>query len=96
MTTYQQKAEQYRDTDLRARAEMCIREQGYVFAADGRADIAALGRAVVAGQWTDIDAVIAAVVTAPGAPDLAADDGLLSQVQAVWPSVAGARHPVGG
>lgn len=91
--SYQDQSDQFRSQEFRARAEMCAREQGYVFSADGRPDIAALGRGVVAGEWTDIDAVLASVATAPGAGDLSDDLALLAQVQAVWPTVAAARYP---
>lgn len=94
--SYADDAALYQDNEFRNRAQMCIREQGYVFSADGRPDIAALGRGVVAGNWTDIDAVIAATVTAPGNENVGApgDDGaLLAGVQTVWPSVASARYP---
>ena len=90
---YAEDSATYKDNDFRSRAEMCIREQGYVFSADGRADIASLGQGVVAGDWTDIEAVMAAVVTAPGAGDLTDDQALLSQTQTVWPTVAAARYP---
>ena len=91
--TYAEDSSIYRDMEFRARSEMCIREQGYVFSADGRPDIAGLGRGVVASNWSDIEAVMAATVTAPGAGDLTDDQSLLSQVQAVWPTVAAARYP---
>jgi hypothetical protein len=91
--TYQDDADAYRDPVFRARAEMCAREQGYMFSADGRADIAGLGRGVVAGTMVDIDAVIAAVVVAPGNEGLEDDGALLSATQAVWPTVAAARYP---
>lgn len=83
----------YRDPDFRSRAEMAIREQGYVFSADGRPDIASLGRGVVAGNGVDIDALLAGVVTAPGNENIDDDAGLLAAVQAVWPTVAAARYP---
>ena len=83
----------YADQEFRQRASMCVREQGYVFSADGRPDIAALGRSVVAGNSSDIDAVIAAVVTAPPDDDLTDDGVLLGKVQAVWPAVAAALYP---
>ena len=90
---YQEDSDLYRDTGFRNRAEMCIREQGYVYSADGRADIASLGRGVVAGNLIDIDAVLAAVVTAPGNENLDQDAALLAATQAVWPTVAAARYP---
>lgn len=91
--TYQEDSDAYRDPGFRARAEMCAREQGYVYAGDGRADIAALGRGVIAGTMIDIDAVIAAVVVAPGNEGLEDDGALLAATQAVWPTVAAARYP---
>lgn len=90
---YQTMAENYRSEMFRPRAEMCVRQQGYIFSADGRPDIAALGMGVVAGDWADIDAVIAAVCTGPNADSLAEDEALLSSVQTVWPTVAAATHP---
>lgn len=92
--SYAAMGELYKDDAFRTRASMCAREQGYVYSADGRADIASLGRGVVAGNGQDIDAVIAAVTTAPGAGDVAGDDqALLSATQTVWPTVAAARYP---
>lgn len=90
---YEEDSAQYKDAAFRDRAEMCVREQGYVFSADGRADIASLGHGVVAGNWTDIDAVIAAIATAPGNEGLDDDGALLAATQAVWPTVAAARYP---
>lgn len=90
---YADDAATYRDEAFRTRAEMCIREQGYVFSADGRPDIASLGRGVVAGNWTDIDALMAGAVSAPGSQGIDTDPGLLAAVQGVWPTVAAARYP---
>ncbi len=84
----------YRDSAQRGRFEMCIRQQGYIYTADGRPDIASLGMGVVAGDMTDMDAVIAAIVTGPNSAELADDGPLLAAVQAVWPTVAAARYPV--
>ena len=81
------------DPEFRQRANMCIREQGYVFSADGRPDIASLGRGAVAGNLTDIEAVLMAIVTAPGNEGLEEDGALLAATQAVWPTVAAARYP---
>lgn len=83
----------YRDPDFRARAEMCIREQGYGFSADPRPDVAALAQGVVAGNGVDIDAILAGIVTAPGNENLDTDPALLAATQAVWPVVAAARYP---
>jgi hypothetical protein len=91
--SYQEQNDLYRDGAQRGRMEMCAREQGYIFTADGRADIAALGRGVVAGDMTDIDAVIAAVCTGPNSASLGEDPALLAAVQSVWPTVAAARYP---
>lgn len=91
--SYQDSNEQYRDMGQRGRYEMCAREQGYVFAADGRPDIAALGRGVVAGNMTDLDALIAGVVVGPNGDQLDDDAALLSAMQAIWPTVAAARYP---
>lgn len=79
--------------EFRQRANMCIREQGYIYSADGRVDIASLGRGAVAGNLTDIEAVLMAVVAAPGNEGLQDDQALLAAVQAVWPTVAAARYP---
>jgi hypothetical protein len=94
--SYADQAVRYRDLAERSRYEMCIREQGYVFAADGRPEIAALGRGVVAGDLHDIDAVVAAICTGPNSADLGEDAALLAAVQAVWPTVAAARYPAQG
>jgi hypothetical protein len=88
--SYQEQADLYRDEQLRARAEMCIREQGAIFGNDGRPDIAALGRAATAGDHPAIDALIAAVCTSPNWAVLGQDGDLLAAVQGVWPTVAGA------
>lgn len=90
--SYQEMADIYRGTD-RNRYEMCVREQGQIFSADGRADIAGLGQSVVAGNVSDIDAVIAAICTGPNWDGLDEDAALLSAVQAVWPGVAAALYP---
>ena len=90
--SYQEQNDLYRGAD-RGRYEMCIREQGLIFTADGRPDIAELGRSVTAGSLTDIDAVIAAICVGPNSAQLGDDGPLLSAVQAVWPTVAAARYP---
>lgn len=91
--TYQDQATLYLSPGFRSRGSMCCKEQGLIFAADGRADIAALGRGVVAGNAQDIDSILSAVVTYPGAGDLNDDAALLGAVQYVWPTVAAARYP---
>jgi hypothetical protein len=96
MRTYAEQAALYTEQTFRERAGRCIAEQGLVFAADGRQDIAGLGRAVVAGSGADCDAVLSAAVSYSGAGDLSTDQGLLAAVQAVWPAVAAARHPQAG
>ena len=75
------------------RIDACIREQGAIFAGDGRADIASLGRAVVSGSYGDITAVRNAVCTGPSWNTIDDDQALLSAVQSVWPTVAAARYP---
>lgn len=94
--SYQEQSDQYRSGADRGRYEMCVREQGLIFSADGRPDIASLGRGVTAGNLTDIDAVIAAVNVGPNWDQLDDDSGLLAAVQGVWPSVAAARYPTEG
>lgn len=91
--SYQTMNDLYRDLSQRGRMEMCVREQGYIFAADGRPDIAALGSAVVSGDLSALDAVIAAVCVSPNSGSLGEDGPLLAAVQAVWPTVAAARYP---
>jgi len=91
--TYQDMASRYRSVDERNRYEMAVREQGQIFAFDGRPDIAALGAAVVAGKPSDIDAVIAAICVGPNSDFLDEDGALLAAVQAVWPTVAAALYP---
>lgn len=91
--TYLDDSDLYRDDTFHRRAEMCTREQGYIFSADGRPDIASLGRSVVANDYEDIEAVVVATVSAPGSNDLLVDEGLLAAVQAIWPTVAAARYP---
>lgn len=91
--TYQDDWALYQDEAFRQRASVCAREQGYIYSSDPRPDAAELGRGVVAGNMTDIDAIIAAVVTAPGNEGLDDDGSLLAATQAVWPTVAAARYP---
>jgi hypothetical protein len=83
----------YRDVQQRGRIEMATREQGLIFSADGRPDIAALGMGTVAGNPVDIDAVVAAVVVGPNSATLGEDADLLAAVQGAWPTVAAARYP---
>jgi len=92
--SYQEQSDLYRDPAGRARYEMCVREQAFIFSADGRTDIAALGMGVVAGDPVDIEAVIAAICTGPNSAELGEDAPLLAAVQSVWPTVAAARYPV--
>lgn len=91
--SYQEQSDLYRNVAERGRMEMAVREQGYIFSADGRPDIAALGMGVAAGNLTDIDAVVAAICTGPNSGELGDDAALLSAVQSVWPTVAAARYP---
>lgn len=93
--SYQDMNDLYRGPD-RGRYEMCVREQGAIFSADGRPDIAALGRSVVGGNLQDIDAVIAAVCSGPDWDSLDDDLTLLSAVQSVWPTVAASLYPATG
>lgn len=90
--SYQEMNDLYRDDKQRGRMGACIRQQALIFSADGRADIAALGNAIVGGSAEDIDAVIAAVSTGPNWDTVDEDQALLSAVQSVWPAVAAARH----
>lgn len=92
MSSYQEQSDLYRGSD-RARYEACIREQALIFVFDGRADIAALGAAIVGGSLQDVDAVIAGICFGPNSADLGQDPALLSAVQAVFPTVAAARFP---
>jgi hypothetical protein len=85
--SYQAQSELYRGPE-RGRYEACVREQGLIFSADGRPDIAALGHGVTKGSQIDIDAVIAAVCFGPNWASISEDGALLSAVQAVWPTVA--------
>jgi hypothetical protein len=92
--SYQEDWDLYQDEAFRGRAQMCAREQAYIYAEDADPSSSALGRSIIAGSLMDLDAVTAAVVTVPGAGDLATDDqALLSATQTVWPNVAGARYP---
>lgn len=93
MASYAETAERYRDELFRNRSESCSREQAYVYINDARPDIKGLAAGVLAGVATDIDALIAAVSTAPGMSELDTDPGLLSATQTVWPTVAAARYP---
>jgi len=92
--TYQEMTDNLVNPAFRGRAEMCIREQGAIYANDGRPDIAALGKGVVGNSWMDIEALMASVAAGPNSTPAVTDDGaLLSAVQAAWPSVAAARYP---
>lgn len=91
--SYQEQNDLYRDVEQRGRLEICTREQGLIFANDGRPDIASLGRGVTAGDMQDIDAVIAGVCVGPNYATVGDDQALLSAVQGVWPAVAAARYP---
>ena len=94
MTGYQEMHDNYRAPQFRERAEMCVREQGLIFANDGRPQIAALGIGVTGGNWSDIEAIMAAVASGTNGTAAVTDDGaLLSAVQSVWPTVAAARYP---
>jgi len=92
--SYQEMSDRYRDMVQRGRYEAAVREQGQIFAFDGRPDIASLGQEVVAGNMAEIDAVIAAITHGPNSATLDEDGALLAAVQAVWPTVAAALHPV--
>jgi hypothetical protein len=76
--------------------EMCIIQQAFIFAFDGRDDIAALGKAIAAGNGADINAVMAGVVTGPNWADLDDDQALLGAVQERWPTVASAKFTQDG
>ena len=89
--SYSEMSDNYRGPD-RNRYEMCVREQGAIFAADGRPDIAALGASVVAGEIGSIDAVIANICSGTNWDQLDEDPGLLAAVQAGWPTVAAALY----
>lgn len=91
--SYQAQSDLYRGAQ-RNRFDIAVREQGYTFAADGRPDIAALGRGVTGGDLQDIDAVIAAICVSPNWATIGeSDPDLLAAVQGVWPTVAAARYP---
>jgi len=95
--TFAQMADLHADEAQRARIHMAIRQQGGIFADDGRDDIAALGRGVVAGHWGDIESLIVAAVTGPNGATLGDDDmALLGAVQEAWPRVAAARFTADG
>jgi len=95
--TFAEMAALLADEEQRARLHVCSRQQGAIFANDGRDDIAALGRGVVAGHWGDIDALIVAAVTGPNGSTLGDDDmALLGAVQEAWPRVAAARFTSDG
>lgn len=89
---YADDSDRYQDPVFRGRATMCAREQAYIYANDSDPAVAALGRGVVGGSMTDIDAVVAAVITAPGNENLDDDNALLAATQAVWAVVADARY----
>lgn len=95
-STYSEMSTLYRDPDGRGRYEMCIREQAFIYSDSSSADIAALGQAIVGGSGSDIDSVIAGIVTGPNSAELADDGALLAAVQSVWPTVAAARYPAAG
>lgn len=89
--SYNEMSDNYRGND-RGRYEACVRQQGLIYTADGRPDIAKLGSQVTAGSYVDIDAVIAAACFGPNWNTLDSDAALLSAIQAAWPTVAAALH----
>lgn len=92
--SYQEQSDQFRSQEYRTRAEMCVREQALIFSGSEAPAVAALGRGVTAGDWVDIDAVLAAVSVHQNWSQIPGDDvALLGAVQDVWPSVAAARYP---
>ena len=91
--SYQEQSALYRSIEERGRYEAAVREQGLIFAFDGRADMAALGRAVVSGSVPHIDSVIAAVTFGPSWQEIHEDQALTGAVQAQWPTVAAAHFP---
>lgn len=91
--SYQEQADLYRNGSDRTRFDICVREQGFIFSTNSDPSVASLGQGVVAGNLTDIDAVIAAICVSPSWADLAEDPALLAAVQQVWPTVAAARYP---
>lgn len=91
--SYQEQADLYRGPQ-RNRMDIAVREQGAIFAADGRPDIAALGQGIVGGNLQDIDAVMANVCVSPSWSEIADDDAALTgAIQSVFPTVAAARYP---
>jgi hypothetical protein len=91
--SYAQQSNLYRDQLSRSRIDMCIREQGYIYATAPDPQDASLGQNVTAGSPTDIDAVAAAVCVSPNYLTLEDDGALLAAVQSVWHTVAQARYP---
>lgn len=94
--SYAARSDLFRDMDARNRMSMCVIEQAFLFAFDGRDDIAALGKSIVAGNGADIDAVMAGVVTGPNWATLDDDEALLGAVQQAWPTVASAKFTSDG
>jgi len=94
--TYQSQAEQYTNVDTRNRVAMCAREQAHIFVSNPDPATAALATGVVAGDWTDIDALIVGVIVGPNGATLDDDAALLGAMQATWPTVAAARYPQEG
>jgi len=92
--TYQDDNDIYKDQAWRNRAEMCIREQAFIFTNDPQADVAALANACIASNWVDIESIMAAVVTTEFRDATVTDDQVLMEtVRAVWSIVAKARYP---
>lgn len=94
--SYESKATAYADPATRARIDVCSTEQAYVYVNDGRADIAALGAAVIGRQPLALQALAAGVTAGPNGDALEQDGPLLSAVQTAWPTVAAALYHAEG
>ena len=85
-------AQRYADPGFQGRAQACCAEQAGVFVNDGRPEYVGLAQGVIAGNTSDIDAIIRQVCVTDTAGDIAMeDDALRGAVQLVWPVVAAAR-----
>ena len=85
-------AQRYADPVFQGRAQAACAEQAGVFVNDGRPEYVGLAQGVIAGNTSDIDAIIRQVcVTDTGGDMSSDDDALRGAVQAVWPVVAAAR-----
>lgn len=95
--SYESMSALHEDAAFRDRVLTCCVEQALVFQNDGRADIAALARTVIASPSSAVG-IFNLVCVAPDMHDVTngqqvADGTILSAVQAQWPTYAAVTNP---